>query len=86
MISADASPISAVVKLSMMRGDIEEHNQSCFIVRDNNGQALASVYFAPMTKAENNDAAPEALQLSIHAKSGPLLAWLSRHQIGVEWK
>ena len=25
--------------------DIEEHNQSCFIVRDNNGQALAYVYF-----------------------------------------
>jgi hypothetical protein len=39
-----------------------------------------------MTIAENNDAAPEALQLSIHAKSGPLLAWVSRHQIGVEWK
>ena len=26
-------------------GDIEEHNQSCLIVRDNNGQALAYVYF-----------------------------------------
>lgn len=25
--------------------DIEEHNRSCFIVRDNNGQALAYVYF-----------------------------------------
>jgi endo-1,4-beta-D-glucanase Y len=25
--------------------DIEEHNQSCFIVRDNNGLALAYVYF-----------------------------------------
>ena len=25
--------------------DIEEHNQSCCIVRDNNGQALAYVYF-----------------------------------------
>ena len=25
--------------------DIEEHNRSCFIVRDNNGQALANVYF-----------------------------------------
>jgi hypothetical protein len=39
-----------------------------------------------MTIAENNDAAPEALQLSIHAKSGALLAWVSRHHIGVEWK
>jgi hypothetical protein len=25
--------------------DIEEHNRSCFIVHDNNGQALAYVYF-----------------------------------------
>jgi hypothetical protein len=25
--------------------DIEEYNRSCFIVRDNNGQALAYVYF-----------------------------------------
>ena len=25
--------------------DIEEHNQSCYIVRDGNGQALAYVYF-----------------------------------------
>jgi hypothetical protein len=25
--------------------DIEEPNRSCFIVRDNNGQALAYVYF-----------------------------------------
>jgi hypothetical protein len=25
--------------------DIEEHDKSCFIVRDNNGQALAYVYF-----------------------------------------
>jgi hypothetical protein len=25
--------------------DIEEHNRSCFIVRDNNSQALAYVYF-----------------------------------------
>ena len=25
--------------------DIEEHNQRCFIVRDNNRQALASVYY-----------------------------------------
>ena len=25
--------------------EIEEHNQSCFIVRDNNGQALNYVYF-----------------------------------------
>ena len=25
--------------------DIEEHNRSCFIVRDNSGQALAYVYF-----------------------------------------
>jgi hypothetical protein len=25
--------------------DIEEHNRSCFIVRDNNGMALAYVYF-----------------------------------------
>jgi hypothetical protein len=25
--------------------DIEEHNRSCFIVSDNNGQALANVYF-----------------------------------------
>ena len=25
--------------------DIEEHNRICFIVRDNNGQALAYVYF-----------------------------------------
>jgi hypothetical protein len=25
--------------------DIEEHNGSCFIVRDNNGQTLAYVYF-----------------------------------------
>ena len=25
--------------------DIEGHNRSCFIVRDNNGQALANVYF-----------------------------------------
>ena len=25
--------------------DIEEHDQSSFIVRDNNGQALAYVYF-----------------------------------------
>ena len=25
--------------------DIEEHNRSCFIVRDNNGHALAYVYF-----------------------------------------
>ena len=25
--------------------DIEQHNQSCFIVRDNNGMALAYVYF-----------------------------------------
>jgi hypothetical protein len=25
--------------------DIEEHNRSCFIVRDNNGQVLAYVYF-----------------------------------------
>ena len=25
--------------------DLEEHNRSCFIVRDNNGQALAYVYF-----------------------------------------
>ena len=25
--------------------DIEESNRSCFIVRDNNGQALACVYF-----------------------------------------
>jgi hypothetical protein len=25
--------------------DIEEHNRSCFIVRDNTGQALAYVYF-----------------------------------------
>ena len=25
--------------------DIEEHNRSCFVVRDNNGQALAHVYF-----------------------------------------
>jgi hypothetical protein len=25
--------------------DIEEHNRNCFIVRDNNGQALVYVYF-----------------------------------------
>ena len=25
--------------------DIEEHNRSCYIVRDGNGQALACVYF-----------------------------------------
>ena len=25
--------------------DIEEHNQSCYIVRDGKGQALAYVYF-----------------------------------------
>jgi hypothetical protein len=25
--------------------DIEEYNRSCFIVRDNSGQALAYVYF-----------------------------------------
>ena len=25
--------------------DIEEYNRNCFIVRDNNGQALAYVYF-----------------------------------------
>ena len=25
--------------------DIEEYDRSCFIVRDNNGQALAYVYF-----------------------------------------
>jgi hypothetical protein len=25
--------------------DIEEHNRSCFIVRDNNGMAVAYVYF-----------------------------------------
>ena len=25
--------------------DIEEHNQSCYIVRDDNGQALAYIYF-----------------------------------------
>jgi hypothetical protein len=25
--------------------DIEEHDQNCFIVRDNNGQALAYVYY-----------------------------------------
>ena len=25
--------------------DIEENNQSCFIVRDNNGLALAYIYF-----------------------------------------
>jgi hypothetical protein len=25
--------------------DTEEHNRNCFIVRDNNGQALAYVYF-----------------------------------------
>jgi hypothetical protein len=25
--------------------DIEEHNKSCYIVRDNNWQALAYVYF-----------------------------------------
>jgi hypothetical protein len=25
--------------------DIEEHNQSCYIVRDGSGQALAYVYF-----------------------------------------
>jgi hypothetical protein len=25
--------------------DIEEHNRSCFIVHDNNSQALAYVYF-----------------------------------------
>ena len=25
--------------------DIEEHNRSCFMVRDNNGMALAYVYF-----------------------------------------
>jgi hypothetical protein len=25
--------------------DIEEHNRSCIIVRDNNGQTLAYVYF-----------------------------------------
>jgi hypothetical protein len=25
--------------------DIEEHNRSCFVVRNNNGQALAYVYF-----------------------------------------
>jgi hypothetical protein len=25
--------------------DIEEHNKSCYIVHDNNGQALAYVYF-----------------------------------------
>jgi hypothetical protein len=27
--------------------DIEEFGRSCFIVRDNNGQALAYVYFEP---------------------------------------
>ena len=25
--------------------DIEKHNRSCFIVRDNNGQALSYVYY-----------------------------------------
>jgi hypothetical protein len=25
--------------------DIEEHNRSCFIVRDNDGQALSYVYY-----------------------------------------
>ena len=25
--------------------DIEEHNRSCFIIRDNNGQALSYVYY-----------------------------------------
>jgi hypothetical protein len=25
--------------------DIEENDQSCFLIRDNNGQALAYVYF-----------------------------------------
>ena len=33
--------------------DIEEHNRSCFIVRDNNGQALAYVYFDEPRTAAN---------------------------------
>jgi hypothetical protein len=53
--------------------------------------ALANKAKSPMTIAENNDAAPEALQLSIHAKSGPLLARLrlppaQSASIVVEWK
>ena len=30
---------------SLQPWDIEEYDRSCFIVRDNNGQALANVYF-----------------------------------------
>ena len=33
--------------------DIEEHNRSCFIVRDNNGQALAYVYFESEARPTN---------------------------------
>jgi hypothetical protein len=31
--------------------DIEEHNRSCFVVRDNNGQVLAYVYLDRARKA-----------------------------------
>ena len=32
-------------RLPRLPWDIEEHNRSCFIVRDNNGQTLAYAYF-----------------------------------------
>ncbi len=57
--------------------DIEEANASCFIVKDNNGQALAYVYFESdpgRRTAANLFTRDEARRIAVNAT---MLPWLS---------
>ena len=64
--------------------DIEEHNRSCFIVRDNNGQALTYVYFETeagrrtaanlLTRDEARRIAANIAKLPSSARRGPVNA------------
>ena len=58
--------------------DIEEANASCFIVKDNNGQALAYVYFES-DPGRRTAANPLTRRLSAAAVSTSARTFMGRH-------
>ena len=60
--------------------DIEEHNRSCFIVRDNNGQALAYVYSRAKPEGARPLICSRAMRRRIAANVAKLPELLTRPQ------